>query len=175
MQTIARRGDGLTLERSGRPRIAHPQARRRFEELVANIARRGAGGIVAAPRGDGARDYVILVAPLPIGLSDLACDPPWDRGSDPGALILVHDPDTRSTDAAAILQQAMHLPNSAAALVAALCADEDLKSFAEREGITIHTVRSHLRTALTRTGAKTQAELVRMAVRMLRDLAIARE
>jgi DNA-binding CsgD family transcriptional regulator len=33
-------------------------------------------------------------------------------------------------------------------------------------------VRWHLRTALTRTGAKTQAELARMAVRMLRDLTI---
>jgi len=57
--------------------------------------------------------------------------------------------------------------------VAALAADDDLKSFAEGEGITIHTARFHLRTALARTGAKTQAELVRLAVRLLRDFALA--
>lgn len=173
MQTIVRRADGLALDRSGRPRIAHAASRRRFDELLADVAQRGAGGIVTAPRSDGARDYVILVAPLPIGFSELASGRPSERAGEPGALILVHDPDTRTPDAAEILQQALRLPKSAAALVAALCADEDLKSFAGREGITIHTARWHLRTALTRTGAKTQAELVRKAVRMLRDLAIA--
>jgi hypothetical protein len=41
-----------------------------------------------------------------------------------------------------------------------------------REGVTIHTARFHLRTALTRTGTKTQADLVRSAVRLLRDMAL---
>ena len=62
---------------------------------------------------------------------------------------------------------------SAARLAAALAADDDLKSFAAREGITIHTARFHLRTALARTGARTQAELVRLAVRLIRDFALA--
>jgi DNA-binding CsgD family transcriptional regulator len=46
----------------------------------------------------------------------------------------------------------------------------DLRDFAEAKGITIHTARFHLRTALARTGTRTQVELVRMAVRLLRDL-----
>jgi hypothetical protein len=169
MRDIAQRADGLSLDRSGRPRVAHPTARRRFDDLVADVARRGAGGIVTVPRSDGARDYVILVAPLPIGFADLARNHPDDAG----VLVLVHDPDKRPQNAAEILQHAWRLPKGAARLVAALCADEDLKSFAEREGVTIHTVRWHLRTALTRTGVRTQAELVRLAVRLLRDIAIA--
>jgi hypothetical protein len=130
---------------------------------------RGPGGIVTVPRREGAKDYVILVAPPPGALRDLT----WDSAGEAGALILVHDPDARPPqNAAEILEQAMHLPKGAARLVAALCADEDLKSFSEREGITIHTVRWHLRAALARTGARTQAELVRLAVRLLRDIAL---
>jgi DNA-binding CsgD family transcriptional regulator len=70
------------------------------------------------------------------------------------------------------LRQGMGLTAGAARLVAALSADDDLKSFAEREGVTIHTARFHLRTALVRTGTRTQAELVRYAVQMLRDLSL---
>lgn len=169
MRDIARRADGLSLDRSGRPRVAHSAARKRFDDLVSDVARRGPGGIVTVPRSDGARDYVILVAPLPIGFAD----PVTDHPDDAGILVLVHDPDTRPQNAAETLQQAWRLPKGAARLVAALCADDDLQGFAEREGITIHTVRWHLRTALTRTDARTQAELVRLAVRLLRDLAIA--
>jgi hypothetical protein len=169
MRDIAQRADGLSLDRSGRPRVAHPAARRRFDDLVADVVRRGAGGIVAVPRNDGARDYVILVAPLPIGFADLA----QDDADNAGVLVLVHDPDNRPQNAAEILQHSWRLPKAAARLVAALCADDDLQGYAEREGLTIHTVRWHLRTALTRTGARTQAELVRLAVRLLRDLAIA--
>jgi len=58
----------------------------------------------------------------------------------------------------------------AARLLAALAAADDLQTFALREGITIHTARFHLRTALARTGARTQVELVRLAVGLLRDL-----
>ena len=57
-------------------------------------------------------------------------------------------------------------------LVAALAADDNLKAFAAREGVTIHTARFHLRTALTRTGTKTQSDLVHSAARLLRDMAL---
>lgn len=72
----------------------------------------------------------------------------------------------------AFLERALGLPKGAARLVAALAADDDLKSYAERENITIHTAPFHLRTALARTGTRNQAELVRLAVRVLRDIAI---
>jgi len=85
----------------------------------------------------------------------------------------VHDPEAEAAGMADMLEQGLSLPKGAARLVAALAADDDLKSFAEREGVTIHTARFHLRTALARTGARTQAELVRLAVRLLRDFALA--
>ena len=69
--------------------------------------------------------------------------------------------------------QVLHLPKGAVRPVAALAGDDDRYSFAECEGVTIETARFHLHTALTRSGARTQAELVRLAVRLLRDFALA--
>ena len=89
-----------------------------------------------------------------------------------GVIVLVHDPDSRPRQAEEILQVGLGLTPGAARLVAALAADDDLKAFAAREGVTIHTARFHLRTALTRTGTKTQSDLVRSAVRLLRDMAL---
>ena len=78
-----------------------------------------------------------------------------------GALLLVHDPERRPRPDPEILRHAFGLSKGAAKLVAALAADDDLKRHAERENITIHTARFHLRAALSQTGTRTQAQLVR--------------
>ena len=77
---------------------------------------------------------------------------------------------SRPRQAEEILQTGLGLTPGAARLVAALAADDDLQAFAVREGVTIHTARFHLRTALERTGAGTQAGLVKLVVRLLTDL-----
>jgi PAS domain-containing protein len=169
MQALAKRADGLSLDRSGRPLLANLTARRRFDALLHDVSKGGAGGVLSAPRTSGARDYAVLVSPSPASLGHLQ----WDKPGIAGSLVLVHDPDSRSQAPPDVLERALNLPKGAAKLVAALAADEDLKSFAEREGITIHTVRFHLHTALARTGTRNQAELVRIAVRLLRDFALA--
>jgi hypothetical protein len=169
MRAIARRADGLALDRAGRPLPLNLAARRRLDALLDNVAKGGSGGILAVKRAAGMRDYVMLVAPSPSSLARFE----WDRRGHIGAIVLVHDPAARTKDAAEILQHGLHLPKGAAKLTAALAGADDLQSFAEREGITIHTARFHLRTALQRTGARTQAELVRLAMRLLRDVALA--
>jgi DNA-binding CsgD family transcriptional regulator len=168
MRAIARRGDGISLDRTGRPLPAYVDARRRFDALLNDVVQGGAGGLVTARRIQGAIDYVMLVAPLPGSLSELE----WERRAYAGAIVLVHDPAVRAQSPVEILEQGLHLPKGAARLLAALAGDDDLKSFAEREKVTIHTARFHLHTALTRTGARTQTELVRLAVRLLRDVAL---
>ena len=168
MQAIAQRADGLSLDRTGRPLIANLEARQRFDMLLDGLAKGGAGGILTVPRSNSARDYPILVAPAPSSLGSMR----WDRPGYAGAIVLVHDTANRSRTSPEVLEQALHLPKGAARLVAALAGDDDLKSFAEHEGVTIHTARFHLHTALTRSGARTQAELVRLAVRLLRDFAL---
>lgn len=171
MRAVAQRADGLSLDRAGRPLPVNHATRQRLALLLDNVAKGGSGGLLTVPRADTPRDYVVLVAPLPSLLAgtDLNVE---ERD---GAVILAHDPDQRTRDTTDILQEGLHLPRAAAKLVAALAADGDLKSFAERESVTIHTARFHLRTAFARTGTRTQTDLVRMAVRLLRDFALGRE
>ncbi len=171
MRTVAQRADGLSLDRFGRPMPVNLAARQRLDMLLDDVARGGAGGILTVPRADASRDYVVLVAPQP---STFAAMAPRDsmRG---GAVLLTHDPDRRTHDVTGILRDGLRLPRAAAKLVATLAADGDLRGFAEQEGVTIHTARFHLRTALARTGTRTQADLVRMAVRLLRDLALSQD
>ena len=95
-----------------------------------------------------------------------------DRRPPTQTLIFVHDPEGRIVDADEVLRASLGLTPSAARLVAALASNHDLKSFAEREGLSIHTVRYHLRTAFARTGTRTQADLVRLAVRHIHDLGL---
>jgi len=168
MRAIARRADGLSLDRAGRPMPASLDVRSRLDALLGAVARGGAGGTLAVPRSGGLRPYAVLVAPAPTSLVQR----PWGPQGSCCALVLVHDPASRPRVDADILQEGLALTKGAARLVAALAAEDDLKSFAEREGVTIHTARFHLRTALARTGARSQAELVRLAVRLLGDFGL---
>jgi PAS domain-containing protein len=168
MQAIAQRGDGFALDRSGRPLPINIEARQRFDALLEDVTGGGGGGILTVQR-TGVRDYVLMIAPLPWSSTQSE----WERRGPVGAIVLVHDPEAQAPGTADILERGLGLPKGAARLVAALAAADDLKSFAQAEGITIHTVRFHLRTALARTGAKTQAELVRLAVRLIRDFTLA--
>lgn len=173
MQAITRRGDGLSLDREGRLFPSDLTARRKLERLLAQQANEGgAGGTFVIPRREPGSHYAGIVAPVPPAFDDMTWDRAGNRQERGEMLVIIHDPDTRSRNAAEILQTGLNLTRAAARLVEALSADDDLQSFAMREGITIHTARFHLRTALARTGAGTQAELVRIAVRLLRDVAM---
>jgi DNA-binding CsgD family transcriptional regulator len=167
MRAIAERRDGLSLDRNGRPRAIKSDVQIRLSALINDAATGGPGGMLAVSRDHQARAYPVLVSQLATSLQLPLL------GEGRGAVIvLVHDPDSRPRRAEEILQVGFGLTPGAARLVAALAADDDLKAFAQREGVTIHTARFHLRTALTRTGTKTQSDLVRSAVRLLRDMAL---
>lgn len=163
--SIARRGDGITLDRDGRIAAADAVAGKRLEAAIADVLRGGAGGLVALPRNGQHQAYAVLVAPTPPALRDELL--PAIPG---GAILVVHDPALQPMPPVALVQEALHLPRGAAELAMALAAGHDLASFAEAQGITIHTARFHLRTALTRTGTTSQAALTRVTVGLLRDL-----
>jgi DNA-binding CsgD family transcriptional regulator len=161
-------GDGLTLNRAGRPAAAHATTRRKLDDLIAATCLGGSGGVISIPTTDPATAYAALIAP---SSSDIRG---WFGQSltEPGAIMLIHDPRSRSSGVTEVLQSALGLRPAAAKLVAALAADDTLQSFAEREGITINTARFHLHAALARTQTRSQMELVRLVVRLLRDLAL---
>jgi hypothetical protein len=168
MHAIVRRGDAFFLDAAGFLSPRHADARRTFRRLLHDAMHGGAGGALSVPSARSDRGYPVLIARTPAALADAG----WPRRRRAAALVIVHDPSSRFPARSDILRQTMDLPDGAAQLALALCGDDDLKTFAERQGITIHTARFHLRTALARTGTRTQTELVRLVIRVLRDFAL---
>lgn len=164
-QAICQAADGLSFDRSGRLVAADAVARRSIDAQIAGVAAGESGGIVPVPRPSGRRAYAVLVAPLTAELSDQLLD-----ATRSGAMLVVHDPELGLGAPVEALQKGLGLPRGAAELSLALAAGHDLKSFAEARGVTIHTARFHLRIALERTEANSQAGLVRLVVRFLSDM-----
>lgn len=168
MLAIVRRSDGFFLDAAGFLSPRHADARRTFRRFLHDAIYGGAGGALSVPSSRSDRGYPVLVARVPAALSE----PGWPRSRRAAALVIVHDPASRFPARSDILRQTLDLPEGAAQLALALSGDDDLKTFAERQHITIHTARFHLRTALARTGTRTQTELVRLVIRVLRDFAL---
>ena len=162
-RAVAAARDGLGLDRQGRLVAADRGAATRLVALQADVARGGAGGLVRIPRPSGHTPYVVLVSPLPSG-DDLF---PNSRG---GVLFAIHDPAHRATPTERRIAQLLHIPFGAAKVLQAILEGIDLKDYADRAGISMNTVRFHLKNAFAGTDTHSQAELVRVALSALNAL-----
>jgi PAS domain-containing protein len=161
---MSARDDGLALDRSGRPYAADRAANQRLAELQRDVAAGGSGGLVRVKRPHGEPAYVVIVAPLFRG-EELA------GRRRRGTLFVIHDPLHRAPTVPQLVAELFSIPLGSATLLAALAAGEELNHYAERAGISMNTVRFHLKTAFARTGVRRQSELVRLVTAALRDLA----
>jgi PAS domain-containing protein len=162
-RTMAGARDGLALDREGRPVLADHAAGKRLTAVQAEVLKGGAGGIVHVQRPSGRSPYLILVSPLP-KMEDVL---PRTRR---GVLFIIHDPGRRLLSAVERIAQVLQVPLGAARVVEALISGVELKDHAEREGISVNTVKFHLKTAFERTGTRSQLELLRRAILALDDL-----
>lgn len=158
---IGAAADGITLDRSGHPRIASRAAAQSLARLRADVMAGGDGGYLRVPRPSGAKPYVTMVSRLPTG-ADYSLD---ERGL--GILYSILDPCLIKTPPVKVVADVLELPIGAAKLVRALLEGEDLKSYAERSSLSLNTVRSHLKVAFARTETHSQADLVRDAAASL--------
>lgn len=78
------------------------------------------------------------------------------------AILFINDPLSKPTDRTAALRSAYGLTVMEAKLVQALSEGASLKKIATAYQVTYETVRTHVRRILSKTGAKRQAELVRI-------------
>lgn len=163
-RAIANAADGVGIDRDGRLMVADRSATIRLKALEAEVRRGGPGGVVRIRRPSGKSGYFVLIAPLPAS-EDILLNP--RRG---GVLIAIHDPSRRATAAVHHIGQLLHVPRGAAKVVEAILNGVDLKEYAEREGISSHTVKFHLKTAFDRTGTRSQTDLARKALLALADL-----
>jgi hypothetical protein len=156
--------DGFSLNREGRLMTPDRSAAKRLAALESDVRRGGAGGLVRIQRPSGRSAYVVLVSPLPSGGQILTSA----RG---GVLFAMHDPSRGALSTVSRIAQMLHVPLGAAKVLEAMLEGTDLKDYAERESISINTVKFHLKTAFDRTGSRTQADLVRRALLAVNDLA----
>jgi hypothetical protein len=165
-QAMSLADDGLAIDRQGRPFAADRTANKRLAELEADVRAGGAGGVVHVRRPSGRSAYVLIVAPL-----FLDAEVAGGKRRPRGTLFVIHDPLAQPPSMPKLIAAMFNLPRGTANLVAAIANGEELTAYAERAGISMNTVRFHLKTAYARTGARRQSELVRLVTAALRDLA----
>jgi GAF domain-containing protein len=163
-RVITGASDGISLDRTGRLIARDRTAAKHLAKLETDVARGGAGGIIQIQRPSGRPPYVVLVSPLP---SNENMAPRVRRG---GVLFAIHDPSRRIASAVQRIAHLLHVPLGAAKIAAAILQGVELKDYADREEISMNTVKFHLKTAFERTGSRSQADLVRRALMVLNDL-----
>ena len=161
---IAAENDGVSLDPQGRLIAGDRTAARRLAQLHADVAQGGAGGTERLRRPSGRSPYNVLVSPLPSN-DDIVV-------SAGGRIILVaiHDPARGVVSTVQRLAAVLHLPHGAAKVLSALLDGIELRDYAEREAISMNTVKFHLKTAFERTDTRSQVDLVRRALLALNDL-----
>ncbi len=162
-RAVATAQDGLALDRHGRLLVNDKSAAKRMASLEADVVRGGAGGLARIPRRSGRPAFLVVVSPLRAGSSPLL-------GVQSNILIAIHDPEQRTAATVDLVRDLLQLSTGAAKVVKALLDGIDLKDYADEANISINTVKFHLKAAFAKTGARSQADLVRKALLALKDL-----
>lgn len=164
-ERIFSRGIGLSVSSDKKLSLTSSDARTEFARALAQCADSLvlSSGLGLHP----ARNITVrreLGSPLILSLQPL----PQAMTSAFGAtaLLFISDPDAKPADRSELMRTIFRLTGAEAKLMQAVCAGETLKEFASSNGISYETARSQLRRIFEKTGAKRQAELVRIAERM---------
>jgi DNA-binding CsgD family transcriptional regulator len=128
---------------------------------VAAGAVQPAEALVAVPRPAG-RPLAVMVVPFVPREQDLAL-------SEPGALLMVRDPEV-STPTTGALRELFGLTPTEAAIAAALVDGKSLQEIAAASGTTFHTVRSHMKAITQKTGTRRQSDLIALILRSISGL-----
>lgn len=137
----------------------------RFERLLQSATGRhgpaeAGGAWLKHAQEDGKEGHAVqcLVLPLPSQASTLN---PWVR---PLALVLLRplDPQYRLEPQPSLVRQLFDLTLAETRIAMALCQGDAPADIARRQGISVHTVRTHLRAIFAKTGTTRQTDLLRL-------------
>jgi DNA-binding CsgD family transcriptional regulator len=160
-EDLLRRKDGL-LATAGILRATTPSATQAMHRLIAQAGgpaprANGSGGVLSLPRGDGRRPLSALICPTRFSLPILPA-------TGPAALLLLSDPERSAPVPEERLIQLHGLTPAEARLLAALARGDSLQDYADMAGISINTVKVHLRRVLDKTDCRRQSDLVRLVL-----------
>jgi DNA-binding CsgD family transcriptional regulator len=159
LRRLAARGRDFRIDRET-IEFSNVDLRSRFANALGAVARMEEPAAAylatdfAVPRDGGLPTYTVSVRPL-VHARDRTDYP------DATTMLLVHDPLERNLAAGRMLQDLYGLTNAEAQLVQALSTGMTAVSYAQRRGISITTVYTHLRRTREKTGWKSVAELTR--------------
>jgi DNA-binding CsgD family transcriptional regulator len=111
-------------------------------------------GCLSVPRGGGLQSISLVVTPMP------AVRVAW-TGTDPRWLVFVFDPERRLAPVAELISRELGISAREGEIAVMLSVGHRLSSVATRLGISLHTVRVHLKHIFEKTGARSQSELIR--------------
>ena len=158
-QTLAA-NDGLVLDREG-PSASTPKQTGELRRLVSEAAATGtgkgvrAGGVMRLARPSGRPALEVVVTPVRRGPSPMfACNAA-------AAAIFVSDPDARAERPPERLRRVYGLTRREAEVASRLVEGMSPSEIRDALGVTIHTVRGHLKQLFAKTDTRRQAELVR--------------
>ena len=175
-EALAHGGDGLAI-RNGRLRARHAADQDALARALAlatgsAVGRSLAGGsTLRVRRAPGRAPLSLFADPLPP--DGLAAERFAEPFTLPAALVLVSDPESRTLLPETALAAAFGLTPAESRLLAALCAGEAPADYADRQQISRETARFHVKQLLAKTGARRQADLVRIALESVVRLASA--
>jgi DNA-binding CsgD family transcriptional regulator len=160
--------DGLTLDRDG-PRAALAEQTRELQRALAGAAMTGAskgedaGAVLRLARPSGRPALEVVVTPI-----RQATSPLFDRRAT--AAIFVAESDAQAERPPERLRRIYGLTPMEAEVASRIASGMGLGEISDALGISIHTVRGHLKQLFRKTGAHRQAELVRVLLTGLADL-----
>ena len=162
-ERILRHADGLR-QRHGVLGAVHPGEARRLLRLMRAAAMRldMHGGGLRISRAEAGGFWGVVVLPAPSTLVSLALGP-FNSGC---ALIVVVDLAARPVPPEQRLAQMLGLTEAEARLAAALLRGHRPEDIAAERGVSIATVRTQLRSIFSKTGTRTQSELMRTLARV---------
>lgn len=128
-----------------------------LRQLLRSRMRQGdlSDGSFPIHRGQGRSPLSLVISPLPSAVAL------W-TSSEPRWLLFVFDPERRVAVSAEALQRFYSLSPREAELASRLAAGGELMRVATAMGVAIGTARKYLKTVFSKTGARSQADLVRL-------------
>jgi DNA-binding CsgD family transcriptional regulator/PAS domain-containing protein len=113
-----------------------------------------AGGFLSVPKCHGLGSVSLVVAPMP-ALPTLwtLVDPRW--------LVFIYDPEQRLAPGAELISRDLGISAREAEIAVMLSMGRDLSGAATQLGISMHTMRTHLKNIFEKTGSHSQSDLIR--------------
>ncbi len=162
-EEVVRRGDGLTTGPDGRLKAMHADDTARLGGAILGTLRRPRGkrapasDVVTLRQRQSTNLLRLTVAPLSLHRTIF----PDSRGA---TVIFISDPDLGTEPDQLLMRRLYGFTKKEARVAALLIGGADVKTVADRLGLSFHTVRTHVQHVLHKADCRKQTEFVRVAL-----------